>query len=276
MEEEEYENVGKIHLESSSISTISAAISTDSNIAVYAQIKSGKIIKFNFASNKFDAIQEIDCGTFTFCRMSSLQAEGDVILALPSPELENAIDVLYDASNAYLLKNFLVQSSGMCLFAKLFSFRPDKVILLCGYESGKLVVVNIDRRTKDYEIVFEERILEESCTDADITVDGTVVAVSAGKSIKLIRNIWTLGINTTSTIELPFAGCNTVAIRPDGKLFVTGGWDCKLRYFSLKTGKLLAVLDHHFDAITEIKFRNDFGVLASSSDGTISLWTLYT
>lgn len=48
----------------------------------------------------------------------------------------------------------------------------------------------------------------------------------------------------------------------------------RIRYFSMKSGKALAVLDHHFDTISDVKSCLEYS-LAASSDGTISVWTLY-
>lgn len=273
---EEYENVGKVHLESASINTVSAELVNDYIFKIFVQVKAGYIKTLLFNNNGFKAESEtISCGTYTFCRMATLRCEIGTLISYPSTDLENAVNVLIEGKN-YLVKNFLIQASGMCLFTKLYNVE-GQIHLVCGYESGKLVVTKIYPPLQRYDILFEERLFEESCTDADL-FDGTIVAVSAGKSVKIIRN-YVKPDSSIMVYDLPFPGCNTVVIRSDGKLFVTGGWDGKLRYFSMKTGKLLAIIDHHFDAISSIKFRNDSDallLLAASTDGTISLWTLYT
>ena len=264
----EYENVSKIHLEASSISTVSAVLKNDNTIRVYVQVKSGYIKTFVFKNNEFhEETESINCGTFTFCRMSVLKCNDEIIIAYPSAEVENAVNVLIDGKRS-LIKNFMSQSSGMCLFTKLYAVK-DGITMICGYESGKLVVLEISLSRTEHTVLFEGRVFEESCTDADLFKE-TIVAVSAGKSVKILRDLKI----EAKKIELPFPGCNTVAIRSDGKIFVTGGWDGKIRYFSIKSGKLLAIIDYHFDAISDIKF-NDFDLLAASSDGTISLFTLY-
>lgn len=269
---EEYENVGQVHLEAASITAVSAEQTNENCIKIFVQVKAGYIKIFLFKGTEFKVDGTIPCGTYTFCRMATFRRhEIGTLISYPSAEVENAINLLIEGKS-YLVKNFMVKSAGMCLFTKLYSVE-DQIILVCGYESGKLVIMKFDSPYEKHVILFEERLFEESCTDADL-FDETVVAVSAGKSVKIIRNfkVSPKKIN----IELPFPGCNSVIIRSDGKLFVTGGWDGKLRYFSLKSGKLLAIIDHHFDSITSIIFKNDNSLLAASTDGTISLWTLYT
>ena len=283
----EYENIHSIHLESSSITTVSAVRINDFTLIVYVQVKSGYIYAFNFneTSGFAETGDPIPCGTFTFCRMSVLKLNGTreevkILLSYPSSKVENAIDILEIQGDyrCYLLKDFMVQNSGMCLFTKLKKLKDSRIILICGYESGKLVVANCG----DGQILIEEKCFEdgESCTDADlyegIEIDSIkLVVVGTGKTVKVIKGFDSPDPSLTS-LTLPFPGCNSVSIRFDGKLFVTGGWDCKLRFFSLKSLKLLAVVDYHYEAISAVEIRReDSSTIAACSDGTISVWTLF-
>lgn len=281
----EYENIHTLHLDSNSINKVSAyRLDYSPSFHVYVQVKSGYIYKFNFKEasgflkTKDDIIR---CGTFTFCRMDMIKIfkedkDEEVLLSYPSASIENAINILKIKKNedcTYLIKDFMIQNFGMCLFTKMKQLRDSRILLICGYESGKLIVLNCESEA----IIYNETCFDQgdSCTDADMheTIDGSIVivVVSTGKNVKIIRNFDTSAL---SSLILPFPGCNSVSIRPDGKLFVTGGWDCKLRFFSLKSLKLLAVLDYHFDSINDVKISEE-NILAASSDGTISVWTLF-
>ena len=281
----EYENIHNIHLNSSSITTVAACRFNDTrNFIVFIQVKSGSIYQFQF--NEISGFKEVNdyipCGTFTFCRMSVLKLDGekdDIILAYPSVHFEAAINVIKieNEGKRYLLKDYLIQGSGMCLFTKLKQLKYSRILLICGYESGKVLVLNCE----DGHVIFDGKCFEggESCTDADLYEEenglvAKLVVVGTGNVIKVINDF---NPTTTISIILPFPGCNSVVIRSDGKLFVTGGWDCKLRFFSLKNFKPLAVIDYHFDAVNDVKIREeDFSIIAASSDGTISIWTLFT
>lgn len=300
----EFENIHSLHLESKSITTVSAVIidnDDDSDLivmSVYIQVKSGYIYQFDFnETSGFKKTNDpIPCGTFTFCRMSLLKLRDNskVLLAYPSVNAENSINVVSMENDyrSYLLKDFMTQSSGMCLFTKLKQLKDSRILLICGYENGKILVINCENG----QILLEENCFEdgESCTDADLYENGAkcsdaelyegtlslyLVAVGTGKTIKIIKGFEpspSPPTKSTSTITLPFPGCNSVSIRSDGKLFVTGGWDCKLRFFSLKSLKLLAVLDYHFEAISDVEIREeDSSIVAACSDGTISIWTLF-
>ncbi|KAH9399126.1 Guanine nucleotide binding protein (G protein), beta polypeptide 1-like [Tyrophagus putrescentiae] len=88
-------------------------------------------------------------------------------------------------------------------------------------------------------------------------------------------------------IRLTNAGILCAAIRPDGRIFATGGKDGRLRLFGLRTGKPLAVLAYHANTIEAVRFgggslsssnHNSEGSLlfAASRDKSISVWSLYT
>ena len=149
-------------------------------------------------------------------------------------------------------------------------------MLICGYENGRVIISDISY--EHCKVLYDEKVMEDSCIDADLHIDD-LVAVGAGKSITIIRNPFSKTPSATK-LSIPESGINSITIRSDGKLFVTGGWDCKLRFFSLKTGKLLAVINHHYEAITDVKIfklgGRKFVTAAASSDGTVSLWSLYS
>ena len=78
------------------------------------------------------------------------------------------------------------------------------------------------------------------------------------------------------------AGIQCLKIRPDKKLFTSGGWDGKVRIFSWKSLRKLATLAEHRGEISDIAYSN--GVVSmfkspvmavGSMDGTISLWDIY-
>ena len=155
-ETEEYEMVGKIHLKHSSITAVSTVLINC--IKVFIQSKTGFIRSFAFVNGEFKEEGSISCGTFTFCRMSTLKVGNEVLISYPSPELENAVNVLieYDPVRRYLARNFMSKSSGMCLFTKLYAVQGE-VLLLCGYEIGKIILAKL-ASDKEPEILFEARV----------------------------------------------------------------------------------------------------------------------
>uniref|UniRef100_T1JIV4 Anaphase-promoting complex subunit 4-like WD40 domain-containing protein n=1 Tax=Strigamia maritima TaxID=126957 RepID=T1JIV4_STRMM len=95
--------------------------------------------------------------------------------------------------------------------------------------------------------------------------------------------VWNLNLEefkcTRKQITNP--GVASVRIRQDGRVLGVGGWDSRIRIFSWKSLKPLAVLDFHTKTIQCIEFSKgavgDYGILmaAGSNDEKISLWNLY-
>jgi WD40 repeat protein/tRNA A-37 threonylcarbamoyl transferase component Bud32 len=68
-----------------------------------------------------------------------------------------------------------------------------------------------------------------------------------------------------------------VAIDPDGKTLISGGFDKTIKLWNLNTGKLLQTLTGHADAVRAIATSPDGKIMASGSgDKTIKIWNLQT
>ena len=67
----------------------------------------------------------------------------------------------------------------------------------------------------------------------------------------------------------------TVAISPNGKTLVSGGFDKTIKVWDLQTGKLRRTLSGHTDAVRAIAMSQNGALLASASgDKTIKIWDL--
>ena len=69
-------------------------------------------------------------------------------------------------------------------------------------------------------------------------------------------------------------GISHLLLRGDEKLLYAGAFDHRVRVFSVKSAKLLAVLRFNDGIINSLAARENT-LLASSEDGYISIWTLY-
>ncbi|KAF2275558.1 WD40 repeat-like protein [Westerdykella ornata] len=109
------------------------------------------------------------------------------------------------------------------------------------------------------------------------------------------------------TIQPPFqttqtkhSGQQSLRVRSDGRLLVTGGWDSRIRIYSTKTLKEVAVLKWHNDGVyaagfseildstderlsglsrlqkqREVRIQNKHWVVAGARDGKVSLWEVF-
>ena len=106
--------------------------------------------------------------------------------------------------------------------------------------------------------------------------------------------------NSQPSIEnmaLKKQGVSDIAIRPDHKPYAVACWDSSVKLFSLKSGRLLAVLGHHLKQTQQILFVGDdlsgheysesrgdaniskaerkFLLCCASMEGTISISDIY-
>lgn len=78
-------------------------------------------------------------------------------------------------------------------------------------------------------------------------------------------------------------GTSIITIRPDAKIMAVGGWDSRIRLYSWKTLKPLAVLNQHKDTVHDISYSierikaydNKFIMATAAKDGYIALWDIY-
>jgi len=83
-------------------------------------------------------------------------------------------------------------------------------------------------------------------------------------------------VSVRKVIELPNPGVSHVSIRQDMKIFATCGFDERLRIFSWKSLKPLAVLKPHRMGIACVDFHPSNGLLATGSiDHHIAIYDLY-
>jgi len=75
---------------------------------------------------------------------------------------------------------------------------------------------------------------------------------------------------------LPQQGLADVAVRPDGRIAATAGWDAKVRVWHVRKRQPLAILRWHSQQVACVGFSRDSMLLAAGGrDNAISMWSLY-
>lgn len=75
---------------------------------------------------------------------------------------------------------------------------------------------------------------------------------------------------------LPQQGLADVAVRPDGRIAATAGWDAKVRVWRVRKRQPLAIMRWHSQQVACVGFSRDSMLLAAGGrDNAISMWSLY-
>ncbi|CAH1398748.1 unnamed protein product [Nezara viridula] len=155
---------------------------------------------------------------------------------------------------------------------------PIKCILVC-YESGELILWNMD-----WSCLYQTKVTED-CPMAidycDLTKEGILGTNS--KTLLKFKLCDDQKISIVGEVTLTNPGVSSIAINEKGKLCVIGCWDGRIRYYTMKSLKLLAVLTHHSSSVDGIAFVNQNVsfcgsglVIAGGKDNKVSLWNLYS
>ena len=248
--------------------------------ALLTQEKGGTVRSWQLGNSGYEKgsiINNQHCG---FCRMECVPEENILI----SPKDTNKI-VIYDLDNLETLHATLDPSDlpeaptlGQIMCFKYINLSSNPYLLAC-YESGDFLTWDL-RSSK----VIDHKKYEECPMAVDYDASSNR-GIYGGPSEML--GVFSYAKNSsqlmrTSEISVKNPGINCVNIRRDQKVFSTGGWDGRIRIFSWKSLRLLAVLTEHKAAVTDISYSNEkvsmwnASIMATAGlDSQISLWDLY-
>lgn len=150
----------------------------------------------------------------------------------------------------------------------------DSSRLMAGYENGELALFDL---TTFEELTSTMMFNGHPLMCFDYRADKNVGICGSSESCLKQFSLKDQSISETASVELTNPGQNCISIRKsDAKLFATGGWDSRIRMYSLKKLKPLVVLDFHKDTINTIDFNSRDNIMAcGSNDCIISFWNLY-
>lgn len=174
---------------------------------------------------------------------------------------------------------------GMCMSSRLWlgHNRDRPPLALLGYENGQILCWDL-RHTRVHATAT---IFTSPVMGIDVSADGKRVFTAGIEpaarvcrltdDAKLVPTGPPLPVVCDST-EHAKDGVGQLALRPDGKIFVTAGWDFRIRVFAAKPPhyRPLAVLRHHDDSVNALDFAPDSSLLAAGSkDSKVSLWRIF-
>jgi len=179
----------------------------------------------------------------------------------------------------------------MVMAVKLVHHQPSRnMLVVAGYEGGFTAVHLLPRRpladagTRTTiptvaRTIYLSQPHTQPILSLDALPDGTTYFTSAADAIIATHRIPQLpnrenfgeteGRSVLLSAQSPYkttgtkhAGQQSLCVRSDGRLLVTGGWDSRVRVYSTKTLKEMAVLKWHKEGVYAV----DFGVVLEADD----------
>ncbi|KAG4075961.1 hypothetical protein HA402_003787 [Bradysia odoriphaga] len=244
---------------------------------LFTQQKGGIVKAWQITGSGYVLDTTIDTKHIGYCRFN-FHLEDNLMIC---PKDENSIGI-YNSDNFSLQTTLLGADSGLKL-GQIMCFKHIEMsgqrYILAAYESGDFLTWDLRTGKILHNITLEE---------CPMALDFDPISnrgIYGGPHDQL--GVFSYSRNTSELIKrgvigLKNNGINCVSIRKDQKVFCSGGWDGRIRIFSWKSLRPLAVLTEHKAAVVDISYSNDKVQLwnapimaASGLDGQISLWNLY-
>jgi len=225
-------------------------------------------IKHTFIADSFR------CTSLSFCAAVTFRLGGATVIAIPTHHQSQVDVVSMDTKQTIcsLTPQNTTAAHDMCMQIRVLGGQSEHPMLLIGYESGNIALWDIHQAGELSRL--------QCCTDPVMSLDYSHEEnLGVSGSADAVLRTWRINeqqcIVSTEDIEIRNTGVGCVKIRDDGKLFASGGWDSRLRLFSVKTLRPLAVLCQHTGTVQCLAFAADNTLAAGSSDCTISVWSIY-
>ncbi|KAI9480951.1 MAG: WD40-repeat-containing domain protein [Benjaminiella poitrasii] len=226
-------------------------------------------------------ISSIVYNGLNFCKFScDASREESTLLCFPSKKDIKMFDIYDLTYQCYVLQNVGNIDSGTvrlgsCMATELFrtTANGDQLFVLAGYESGAVALWEISKEKAT--IVWQRQEHEEPVFDLSVDLTKSFAISSSGDNILCKYSLATGDIINKITIKK--SGIVALKIRSrDNKIIATGGLDGKIRVFSVKSMKPLAVLSHHKNTVYSLDFgKHDNWLISASEDHRISLWKIF-
>ncbi|KAK6531507.1 ASTRA complex subunit [Arthrobotrys megalospora] len=203
------------------------------------------------------------------------QTGPQLLLAVPSSKDPNTIDIYHLPSQTRVhatVGQHLNFKTGMPMALRLFNIN-SQLTLLAGYESGHAIVFTLDPKTNIWNTAYSSKPHSQPVLSLDYhphlepSAPWTFYTSSADSIIakhEIQPNATPANSNDddpsqpSQTINTRHAGQQGLSLRSDGRIFATAGWDSRIRVYTSKNMKEVAVLKWHREGCYAVAFARIF------------------
>ncbi|KAK1051381.1 Astra associated protein 1 Asa1 [Friedmanniomyces endolithicus] len=162
--------------------------------------------------------------------------------------------------------------TGMVMAIGLHYPDNNRLHVIAGYESGYVCIfAESTTATKQWQAIYTHISHSQPVLSLNVSPLAGHFYSSSADDI-LARHLLTPDRTVEpEVVRTKHAGQQSLAVRPDGRIFATAGWDGRVRVYSAKTMKELAVLKWHKEGVYAVAFAtgqdDDDDAAADSGDG---------
>ncbi|KAH0602765.1 uncharacterized protein H6S33_008415 [Morchella sextelata] len=257
----------------------------------------------------------LDVNALNFCGFAMCEDRADsntpetwaknLLIAIPSALNSDSVDIMRLPTKERVHAGIRTEEvkTGMAMSLGLF-YCGNTLTLVAAYESGHAAVYKFNEGlwSNIYLNKSHSQPILSLCVSPFPEAAPYFLTSSADAAIvKHPLNPLTPNSDPIKTVNTKHSGQQSISIRSDGKLFATAGWDSRIRVYSTKTMKELAVLKWHQEGCYSVAFgevlepdqsketdalitveerrrekvRAVHWVAGGAKDGKVSLWEVY-
>ena len=188
--------------------------------------------------------------------------------------------------------------AGMVMALCLCRAGHDQALhVACGYESGLACLYRQAVNAGKWELIYSAQPHSQPILSMDIAPSLNAF-YSSGADAVVAKHPLYAAQGTIKEVQTKHAGQQGTCVRNDDRILATSGWDSRIRIYSAKSLKELAVLKWHKEGcyavcfgkilpeedresqktvaeMREARVKQTHWLAAGSKDGKISLWDIY-
>ena len=164
--------------------------------------------------------------------------------------------------------------SGMVMALKMFHSSTQDLHVIAGYESGRTYVYK--QAKQQWDPIYTNCPHSQPILALDVWPGRDFYCTSSADAViakhRLDAEVDVDVENVPKVVQTRHAGQQGLRLRSDGRILATAGWDGRIRVYSAKSMKELAVLKWHKDGCYAVAFASiDGGGVQDMSDSTSSV-----
>ncbi|KAI4269736.1 MAG: hypothetical protein L6R38_007358 [Xanthoria sp. 2 TBL-2021] len=175
-----------------------------------------------------------------------------ILIAVPNTMDSGGIDIyqLPSESRAAVIHADRNITTGMVMALEIQT-ESTKLQVVAGYESGHTMVFVQSDPGAQFQRLYcaqphSQPILSMAILPSqDCYMTSSADAIVAKHPLPAVPGVWKTELKPFKVVQTKHSGQQGLQVRSDGKIFATAGWDARVRVYSAKTMKELAVLKWH-------------------------------